>query len=756
MKKLLLTIFTLITFGTLFFFHHSCTYSENSESLRITYPFNNAVFPAEITAPTFVWEETNNEVRKWQLSVSVSDSVIINNIETSNPNWRPSLKEWKRMIGHSLGKTMVITVQGVIKKVVSVAKVEVQISSDSVEAPIFFRAVPLPFKFARKNLKRVRWHLGDIGNAKKPHVVLDNIPVCANCHSFTSKGETVAMDVDARDDKGAYAISTLKKDILFAEDSIIHWSDYQEGKFTYGLLSQISPDGRYVVSTLRDCEIFADRKDLEFSQLFFPFKGVLVIYDKMEKRYFELEGANDTTSVQSNPCWSPDGKFIYFTKAQAKHFEESGIHNGSVARPEHADRYKVFESHYMKRDSLMKFDIYKIPFNQGKGGKAIPVPGASHNGFSNYFPKISPDGKWLVFCRAESFMLLQKDSKLFITPAAGGEVREMTCNTDNMNSWHSWSPNSKWLVFATKAFGPYTQLFLTHINADGSDSPPIYLKNFSFDKYANNIPEFVNIKYDNEMKINPTFLSENDFLIRMGEIKLKDKDIGGAFDAFNKAIKMFPTLSEPYYKRGRIYYQNNQLSKALCDFNKAIQLEQREEYYTSRGITYLNLNKMGQAIEDLIIAAEIDPTNATPLTYLGVTYTHLDQYTKAIAFFEEAVNLYDGDAYTFYYLGLARYSTNDWNRANQALTKAIKLNPPKSTQKLVYELRGRARIQLGDLEGAIYDLNVTIKLSPNNAAAYYLKGKTQMELGLPNEAQKNLQKAMQLGSEEARKMLLKG
>ena len=38
---------------------------------------------------------------------------------------------------------------------------------------------------------------------------------------------------------------------------------------------------------------------------------------------------------------------------------------------------------------------------------------------SNYFAKYSPDGNWIVFCKAKSFMLLQPDSELYIIPAAG-------------------------------------------------------------------------------------------------------------------------------------------------------------------------------------------------------------------------------------------------------------------------------------------------------------------------------------------------
>ncbi|MQY80272.1 MAG: hypothetical protein GH151_13965 [Bacteroidetes bacterium] len=43
---------------------------------------------------------------------------------------------------------------------------------------------------------------------------------------------------------------------------------------------------------------------------------------------------------------------------------------------------------------------------------------------SNYFARYSPDGKWIVFCQVESFMLLMPDSKLYIMPAEGGTPRE--------------------------------------------------------------------------------------------------------------------------------------------------------------------------------------------------------------------------------------------------------------------------------------------------------------------------------------------
>ena len=65
------------------------------------------------------------------------------------------------------------------------------------------------------------------------------------------------------------------------DEKIITWSDYKrdDGELTFGLLSQVSPDGRYVISTVKDRAVFVATPGIEFSQLFFPIKGILVVYD---------------------------------------------------------------------------------------------------------------------------------------------------------------------------------------------------------------------------------------------------------------------------------------------------------------------------------------------------------------------------------------------------------------------------------------------------------------------------------------------
>ena len=92
--------------------------------------------------------------------------------------------------------------------------------------------------------------------------------------------------------------------------------------------------------------------------------------------------------------------------------------------------------------------------------------------------------------------LMRPDSQLYIVPFEGGVARRMRANTQLMNSWHSFSPNGRWLVFSSKARSPYTQMYLTHIDADGNDSPAILIDNTTAANRAVNLPEFVNINPD--------------------------------------------------------------------------------------------------------------------------------------------------------------------------------------------------------------------------------------------------------------------
>ncbi|MHC4323765.1 MAG: TolB family protein, partial [Planctomycetota bacterium] len=469
-------------------------YQEDVEygRLIISYPLDETLFPPEIVPPEFRWND-NSGSDLWLVSISFQDDKSGINVLANESGWTPEHRQWEVIKKLSLEKDARVTVLGINRrspaKILSAGSIRIRTSEDEVGAPLFYREVNLPFVDAVKDPSRIRWRFGEISSPQQPPVILENLPVCGNCHSFSEQGEILAMDVDYANSKGSYVITRTAEEMTLSTSDIITWNDYrkEDGQQTFGLLSQVSPDGRFIVSTVKDKSVFVPMPPLAFSQLFFPVKGILCTYDRQIRKFESLPGADDPQYVQSNPAWSPDGKYIVYARAKAYDLKQAADRNNVLLTREECREF-------VEDGKPFLFDLYRIPFNEGKGGKPEPLEGASDNGMSNFFAKYSPDGKWIVFCKAKSYMLLQPDSELYIIPAGGGKARSMRANTSRMNSWHSFSPNSRWLVFSSKARSDYTQLFLTHIDRQGNSSPAVLLEHFTSPDRAANIPEFINIK----------------------------------------------------------------------------------------------------------------------------------------------------------------------------------------------------------------------------------------------------------------------
>jgi hypothetical protein len=282
----------------------------------------------------------------------------------------------------------------------------------------------------------------------------------------------------------------FNENIVLSEADFMTWSDFPKPDIlpkTRGLFARMSPSGRYIVGTVNEISYAALTNEPAFCQLFFPTYGFLASYSADKKTFQPLKGADDVAYIQTNPAWSPDEKQIAFARSKTK----NEYHEDLSHIKTHIEDRSIEE---LNRRFPVQFDIWTLPFNDGKGGTPQPLQGASDNGMSNYFPRFSPDRKWIVYTRSKTGIMLQPDSTLYIVPSGGGEARRMMCNRELFNSWHSWSPSSRWLLFSSKVNSMYTEIFITHIDENGNDSPPVCLSRFSDDRMAANLPEFVDLK----------------------------------------------------------------------------------------------------------------------------------------------------------------------------------------------------------------------------------------------------------------------
>jgi len=479
--------------------------------------------------------------------------------------------------------------------------VVIQTSKDPVGAPIFYRDVPLiPSELqkgvikplAQADLPLLAWRLRNIAEPRS-HLLLTGLHTCANCHSFSRDGKTLGMDLDGpANDKGLYVLASVKRGMVIRNQDVISWSSLRDDTASpsrIGFMSQVSPDGRYVLTMLRGLEkelaksyYVVNFKDYHFLQVFYPTRGILAWYDRATGQRRALPGADDPHYVQTDGVWSPEGKYVVFARAEAK---EPYLEGQKL--PAHAND---------PEETQIQYDLYRIAFNDGKGGQPVAITGASQNGMSNSFPKISPDGRWIVFVKCRNAQLMRPDSQLYIVPAQGGVARRMRCNTTLMNSWHSFSPNGRWLVFSSKSRSPYTQMYLTHIDEQGNDSPAILIDNATAANRAVNIPEFVNIPPDGLMKI----------------------DVPAA-----ESYRLFDIASDLTAK--------GQLEEAIAVWEKVLEMDPRNAQAQSNlGVALLWQGKVAEGMTHMQKAMEIDPNFSVAQSNFGVEFYYREQFRVAL------------------------------------------------------------------------------------------------------------------------------
>jgi hypothetical protein len=613
----------------------STPYDPNLAAIAIDYPEEGSIFPPEITPPTFLWRDASDSASAWTIDVaftdgsagirakSVGERLRIGEIDprcvsASNElpkltpqqvaarTWIPDAATWEAIKRHSKAHPATITITGFQDehpdRPVSRGAVVIQTSMDPVGAPIFYRDVPLiPSELeegvikplAQGDLPLLSWRLRNIAEPRS-RLLLTGLHTCANCHSFSRDGKTLGMDLDGpANDKGLYVLTSIKPEMVVRNQDVISWSSLRDETVSpsrIGFMSQVSPDGKYVLTMLRGLEkkladsyYVVNFKDYRFLQVFYPTRGVLAWYNRATGRRQTLPGADDPRYVQTDAVWSPDGKYVVFARAEAKSPYPKG--------------QKLAERANSPEETQIQYDLYRIPFNDGKGGQPVPIAGASHDDISNSFPKVSPDGRWIIFVKCRNAQLMRPDSQLYIVPAEGGVARRMRCNTPLMNSWHSFSPNGRWLVFSSKSRTPYTQMFLTHLDAEGNDSPAILIDNSTAANRAVNIPEFVNIPPDGMMKIDVPAAESYRLFDVASDLTAKGQ-LEAAIAAWKKVLELDPRNAKAHHNLGNALMWQGDLAEGTAHLQKAREVDPDfNEVQSDFGIAFYNREQFRAAMK---------------------------------------------------------------------------------------------------------------------------------------------------------------
>lgn len=181
------------------------------------------------------------------------------------------------------------------------------------------------------------------------------------------------------------------------------------------------------------------------------------------------------STIDVNPVWSPDGKYLYFSSSRGGSMniwrvpvdEVSGSTTGepepvtTIGAATSALQLSLSrEGHrlaYIAQEDIR--NLRKVAFEPSTGKTVGEPQWITRGSLQLWFPNPSPDGEWLTACSRG------QQRHVYIIRTDGTELRDLTDDNFRHDGWPRWSPDGKRIAFTSRRTGDYE---VWVINRDGS------------------------------------------------------------------------------------------------------------------------------------------------------------------------------------------------------------------------------------------------------------------------------------------------
>jgi len=289
---------------------------------------------------------------------------------------------------------------------------------------------------------------------------------CVNCHTFLNRDPN-RMILGTRSRKFHNAA------LVAGPDSAVKLGV----KFGYPVWH---PGGTFITYVDFDVFEFLHSARSEYLDVF-DMRSCIANYDLAAGTVTKMPDIMGPRVLETYPAWSPDGRTLYFCSAPML------WDNLNTVPPENYDK--------------VRYSLCRIGYDPVRNAwsPADTVLSAQKTGMSILQPRVSPDGRFILFCMCDYsvFPTYQKSSDLYILDLSTKSYRRLACNSNEAESWHSWSSNSRWIAFSSKRDdGEFTRTYISYIDSLGNARKPFLIpqKNPAFYKNflrAMNVPEFI-------------------------------------------------------------------------------------------------------------------------------------------------------------------------------------------------------------------------------------------------------------------------
>ena len=384
------------------------------------------------------------------------------------------LNDWHALLAQNRGDSLSVTVSAKYDDGWHTYRpFSIYVSTDSIDYGLCYRLIEPGYEVWSK----MGIYERDLSTFdEQPLIENTQFEGCINCHSF-NRGNPADMNLHIRGPHGA----TL---LRHGESPLTAYDTKTDQTLGLCVYPYWHPSGRYIAySTNTTRQLFhgANHNRIEV----FDTASDLQVYD-VEKNELLLSPLLKQDSIyETFPVFSADGHSLYFCAAHA-------IPEGSL-----------------QLDSI-RYNLCRIDFDPATGtfGDHIDTiidastssPRGGQEGVSVSFPRPSYDGRFLCYTLSDygQFSIWHHEADLWLLDLTTGESHPMTgANSNDTESFHNWSTNSRWLVLSSRRDdGLFTRPYFCHVDAQGRVSKAFMLpqrnpRRFYRDRFFSfNVPDF--------------------------------------------------------------------------------------------------------------------------------------------------------------------------------------------------------------------------------------------------------------------------
>ena len=367
--------------------------------------------------------------------------------------------DWKELMAASAGKSVDVTVTALINgQWIQYKSFQWHIVSDKVDPYLTYRLIEPDYEIFNNLQIQQRcvenFDVSAIGHYEQ----LENR--CMNCHTFASQSPELSMMYVRGPGGGA----------ILNQNGMLSKLDIP-GSVYFGF----SPNGRYITYSTQKI-IPAFHSDPSKRLEVYDSSSNIYVADLQEHRIITSPLLSDSLKFETFPTFSPDGKYIYYCAADTVRLPRDIRHlQYSLVRIPFDESTATFGTQV---DTLVQSSKLKVQ---------SPKSSVCH-------PRISPDGRYLLYTVADygTFPIWHPEADLQMISLETGTVDTLALvNSPKSDTYHSWSSNSRWFVFASKRDdGLYGKPYFCYVDSDGKAHKPFCLPQQYPAFYDNNLKSF--------------------------------------------------------------------------------------------------------------------------------------------------------------------------------------------------------------------------------------------------------------------------